>query len=68
MKIGPFARRVYAIPDQTVEAETKPPSHNGAIAVVVVLLIIGAFVLFTPYGQSILGPVYQMLSLTSSSS
>ncbi|HMD79057.1 MAG TPA: CAP domain-containing protein [Nitrososphaerales archaeon] len=68
MKVGPFARRIRATQEQTVEAETKPPSHNGLWAALVVLLIIGAFVLFTPQGQAILGQGLQLLSQSSASS
>ena len=67
MKIGTFARQVRAAQEPAVDAGTKPPSHNAAWAVLVVLLIVGAFVLFTPQGQTALYQGFQFLSQSTSS-
>jgi len=67
LKIGTFARQVRAAQEPAVDAGTKPPSHNAAWAVLVVLLIVGAFVLFTPQGQTALYQGFQFLSQSTSS-
>jgi len=67
LKIGAFTRRVRATQEPAFEAETKPPSHNAAWAVLVALLIMGAFVLFTPQGQTALYQGFQFLSQSTSS-
>jgi uncharacterized protein YkwD len=61
MKIGAFARS-RTTQEQPVESQPKPPSHNAAIAAVVVLLLIGAFIFFTPQGQGVLNQGLQLFS------
>lgn len=48
--------------------EAKPASHVGAVVAVVVILIVGSFVLFTPQGQSLLNQGFHIFPSSSSSS
>lgn len=69
MMIGPFAARSRATQDQSVTVEgPKPSSHIGAIAAVIIILLLGAFVFFTPQGQTILSQGFSLLGRTTSAS